>query len=324
MRHPVRRLVVVGSVVGEFRLSIPNRPEPGGSVRAEHNVVQAGGCYRAIGTARTLGLPAVLVGRFGDNPVGRLLRVSLSRIDVETPVRAVPGEHGYTVLAVENNADVTRIEVAGVESTLTRSEIERVALTPEDAVLIFGTDLVSHQAGTAIAGWVADGGLGEATLVFAPGPLAPDIPDTVFDAVIGRTDILTLNGSEFALITGVSLPQDRQAAATELLGSLGPAAMMLVRVDGQGCWLVRRDAGASWFDAPAPNGSGATTECRLSAHLGIFLAELARLDDPVEATRIATLGWTRVPGPDIPWVTALGPGRAELDALAAGYPAAPA
>ncbi len=317
MRQPVRRLVAVGSIVGELRIHVPNQPEPGGSVRAEANAVQAGGCYRTIATARLLGLPSVLVGRIGDNPIGQLLRAAVARADVELPVVPVSGEHGYTVVALDNTGNAARIEVAGVEATLSREEIESVPLHPDDAVLVLGSDLVSTRAGQAIADWVADGGLGPATLVFAPGSLVLDIPDTILDTVIRRTDILALNPSEFALITGVTLPQERGDAAMELLDSLAPSAMMLIRVDGQGCWLVR-DGRGTWYDAPPLGDQGRVTrDCRMSAHLGIFLAELARLEDPAEAVRIATIGWGRTPGPDTPWVTVVGPNRADLDALVA-------
>lgn len=314
MRHPIRRLVVVGSVVGEIRIHVPNRPAIGGSVRATSNAVQAGGCFRTLGTARGLGLPVVLVGRVGDDPIGQLLRAALARIEVDTPVPPATGPHGYQVVAVENTGDLSRIEVGGVEGQLTRADIDQVPVRSDDAVLVCGSDLVSPQAGGAIAEWIVAGGLGDATLVFAPGSLALDVPETRFDAVMRRTDVLVVNRPQFALITGVTAPEDRRQAAMELVGSLAPEAMMLVRVDGEGCWLIRSDH-ALWFDAPAPRDTGATPECRLSAHLGVFLAEYARLEDPVEATRIATIGWTRVPGPDTPWVTTLGPGRADLDAL---------
>lgn len=316
VRHPVRRLVAVGSIVGELRIHVPNQPEPGGSVRANANAVQAGGCYRAIATARLLGLPTVLVGRIGDNPIGQLLRAAVARAQVDLAVAPVSGEHGYTVAALDNTGDVARIEVAGVEATLTRQEIESLPVGPQDAVLVFGSDLVSASAGGAIAGWIADGGLGEATLVFSPGSLVPDIPDTVLDTVMRRTDILVLTRSEFALITGVTLPDARDEAAMDLLDSLAPSAMMLVRVDGEGCWLIR-DGRGTWYDAPGLDAlARVTRDCRMSTHLGIFLAELARLGDPAEATRIATIGWAHTPGPDTPWVTVIGPTRDELDAMA--------
>lgn len=320
MRHPVRRLVVVGSVVGELRIDVPNHPEPGGSVRAQRSVVQAGGCFRTVATARQLGLPAVLVGRVGDSPIGKLLRAALARVDVELSGPRTTGEHGFTMVAIENNGNASRIEVAGVEATLSRADIERVPIGSDDAVLVLGSDLVSDQAGGAIADWVAGDCLGEATLVFAPGSLAPDIPDAVLDTVIRRADILVLSDAEFALLTGVTLPENRRDAAMDLLASLAPSAMMLVRSHAEGCWLVRSDGGI-WFDAPefADSCEAAAERC-FSAHLGIFLAELARLGDPVEATRIATIGWSRVPGPDRPWVTMIGPDRCTLDAMVAAAP----
>ena len=317
MRHPVRRLVAVGSVVGELRMYVPNQPAPGGSVRADANAVQVGGCYRTIATARLLGLPTVLVGLIGDNPIGQLLRAAIARANVVLPLAPVSGEHGYTMVAVDNSGDVSRIEVAGVEATLTRQLIESVPIGAEDLVLVLGSDLVSSPVGGAIADWVADGGLGAATLVFAPGSLMLDIPDAVLDTVMRRTDILVLNQSEFALITGVTLPEERGEAAMGLLRSLAPSPMMLVRVDGQGCWLVQDGLG-TWYDAPKlGNRRRVTPDCRMSAHLGIFLAELSRFDDPAEATRIATIGWAGTPGPDRPWVTVIGPTRGELDVMAA-------
>lgn len=325
MRNRVRRLVVVGSILGELRVHVPNQPEPGGSVRAERNVAQAGGCFRTVATARRLGLPAVLVGRVGEDPTGKLMQAALKRENIDIAVPATAGEHGYTVVAIDCEGVASSIEIAGVEATLTREEIDHVLIEPGDAVLVLGSDLVSEQTGAAICEWIRDGGPGEATLVFAPGRLMSDIPDAVFDMVLRRTDILTTDRTEFALLTGVTEAQDRPDAAMGLLETLAPSAVLLGRVAGEGCWLVTAEGG-TWFASPSspssPTDCGATQECRLSAHLGIFLAELARLDDPLQAARIATIGWTQVPGPQRPWVTSIGPDRAQLEQLVAAANAA--
>ncbi len=317
MVHPVRRLVVVGSVTGELVVRVPNQPEPGGTVRAQQSVAQAGGCFRAAATAKLLGLPGLLVGRLGDSPTGMLMAAALARAQIELALRPMTGEHGFTLVSIDNVGDASRIEIAGVEATLTRAEIDQVPIRPDDAVLILGSDLVSEQTGGAIADWVADGGLGEATLVFAPGALVSEIPDAVFDTVVRRTNILTLNRPEFALLTGVTDEHDRPEAARVLLSGLASPAALLIRVFGEGCWLLR-DGGGTWFPAPSFTAlPGVVPDAYMFAHLGIFLAELARLDDAEQAARHATIGWAHVPAPDQPWITVIGPDRARLDAAVA-------
>lgn len=312
-----RRLVWIGGVVGEVLVHVANAPEPGTSVRALGSVVQAGRAFRVLATARRLGLPGVVLGRIGDDPSGNILRSALARETIELPVPKTSGAHGYSLVAIAGDGAVTRVDIGGIETTLTLAEINSFRIQPGDFVAISGSDLISDPPASAITQWVADGGPGLSTLVFAPGLQMPDIPDAVLDTVMRRTNILAVDANEFALITGVTDPTLRRDAARELLESLAPGAHLLIRVYDRGCWLVRRGVG-TWFPAPSfAESTGNTPECALAAHLGIFLAELARLGDPEEAARIATIGWTRVPAPSRSWLTAIGPNRHDLDELVA-------
>jgi sugar/nucleoside kinase (ribokinase family) len=163
-----------------------------------------------------------------------------------------------------------------------------------DAVLASGYSLLHTSNRAAIVGWL--GALPtQALVVFDPGPLVADIPPDALRSVLERTDWLTCNAREAAML------------GARTMGRIGT----IVRTGAAGCTVQIVDADpveVPGFPVTGPidtNGAGDT-------HTGAFIAALARDAAPIEAARwanaAAAISVTRA-GP------ATAPTSAEISAL---------
>jgi sugar/nucleoside kinase (ribokinase family) len=145
---------------------------------------------------------------------------------------------------------------------------------------------------SGIPGRSAQPGRLGSTVFFDPGPLADQIPPGALAAVLGRTDWLTCNAREAALLSG---QRDPLAAARALAGRQRGA---IVRTGPGGCLVAhggREPVPVPGFAVHAIDANGAG-----DTHAGVFIAALARGAAPLEAARranaAAALSVTR-PGP---------------------------
>ncbi|MFJ5088033.1 PfkB family carbohydrate kinase [Streptomyces sp. NPDC088674] len=277
-----RRLVLLGNVIADLVLDVPALPERGGDVVATGGGLTAGGGFNTLVAARRLGTPALYAGPHGTGPYGDLVRAALDREDVTTVLPAHPGtDTGFTVALVEpgERSFVTRF---GVEDLLDAGDTARIAaaLRPDDLVILSGYALALPTAGPLLAALAA--GLPAGTLLaLDPGPLVDTIPDAVLAPVLARTDWLSCNAREAALLTGAH----GEAALPALRARLRPEAGVLVRADKDGCFLAApgeepRHLPGFRVDAVDSNGAG-------DAHVGAFLALLGRGLPAPEAARAA-------------------------------------
>lgn len=309
------RLVVVGGVVGRLTLNVDSLPTKGGEVLAWGMQLQAGGGFVALASATGLGLPAALAGRLGDGPIAQLIRAALDRRGVSLLLEGVTGEQGLSVCAVETDGDRTFISRPGVESTLSEEDLNRLTVRADDAVLVQGFDLLGRDAAEALSRWCLDPeGLGEAMLLFDPGPMVSDIPDAELDRILSRADVVVMDARELVLLTGAE-DEDPTASARTLLESMRDEAMVMVRARGAGSWLVRRHALPRHF--PCPVHDVIDTSVAGDAFTGAFVAEYARLGAVETAAWHATVAASMTTIPKGAARAASGPSRDELDAALA-------
>ncbi|MFI6090164.1 PfkB family carbohydrate kinase [Streptomyces sp. NPDC051218] len=277
------RLVLAGNVIADLVIEVPALPERGGDVIGSRTELYAGGGFNALTAARRLGTEAVYAGLHGTGPYGDLVRRSLAEEGIGTllPVRT-DGDTGFCVALVDAGGERTFVTSFGVDARMTAAETAAVAgaLRAGDTVQLSGYSLVMEINGPLLSAFAA--GLPEDVRVcFDPGPLVADIPVSVLEPVLGRTDWLSCNAREARLMSGHSEPR---AAAAALRGRLVPGAGVLVRADKDGCWVAAPGSGEVVHvpgfpvDAVDSNGAG-------DAHVGAFLALLGRGLDPLSAAR---------------------------------------
>lgn len=277
----VRRLVLVGSVIVDVLMSVPRLPDRGGDVLASGAATQVGGGFNVLAAARRLGLPAALAGRVGDGPFGDLVTAALAREGIELLLPVARGDTGFCVGLVEPDAERTFVTSAGVESRLTAVDLASVAVRADDAIYVSGYDLCYPVTGPAFAAWCQQ--LAGPLLVLDPGPLVAEVPPRVFDPVLARVDVLTLNEREAGLM-GHSPDVNETAAA--LRERLRPSAVLLVRQGARGC-VVYLPGHPEPEHVPATRVTPVDSTGAGDTHTGAFLAELGRTGSVLNAARVA-------------------------------------
>lgn len=306
------RLVAVGSVVGQLTLVVESAPLRGGEIHARKRYLQAGGGFVALASASTLGLPAALGGRVGSGPISMLIRSALERHGITRLLPDIEGDQGFSVCVVEDDGEESYISAPGVETPLTASDLDRLGIRPDDAVLIRGADVVRPDMAAAIAQWCeSPGGLGEAMLAFDTGPMVPEIPDDALDRLLSRADLVLVGSRDLRLITGVEDPQP-PAAARVLLESMSADAVVVVRSWSSGSWLVRR--GREPLSFTCHRTADVDPSVATEVFTGSLVAEYARLGDLEQAAWHATVAASITRFPTDPSRSVAGPDPSELAA----------
>lgn len=271
----------VGNVLVDVVLSVPALPAAGGDVLARAGGLAVGAGYNVLVAARRQGMPAGYGGTLGTGPLGDLCRAALADAGIEVWQPPVTDrDTGFTVALVDGDGERTFVTSPGAEADLTPEHLASLEIHPTDHVYVSGYALAHN--GRALVPWLSDV---DGTVIVDPGPLAEQVPDAVRD----RVDWWSCSAAEL-----------------RLPGRLGT----VVRLGARGCEVTvtgDRPVRVPGFDVDAVDTNGAG-----DAHVGTFVAALARGLDPAAAARranaAAALAVTR-PGP------ATAPTAAEVDVL---------
>jgi len=276
---PIRRLVLVGSVIVDIVLYVDALPERGGDVVASHSMTAAGGGFNVVSAASRQGLHSAYAGLIGTGPFGAQVRDSLAAESVELLLpEAAEGDTGFCVALVEASGERTFATTVGAEAGLTRERLDSLRVCDDDAVYVSGYDLV-YPHGPAITGWL-EALPAEVTVVLDPGPLVLDIPADDLHRVLARVSWLSLNSREARLLSG---------DAVGVLFERAPALVGVVVRDGaRGCDVWRSAVEVAHVDAPVVDAADVVdTNGAGDVHVGAFIAGLARGEDVVTAARSA-------------------------------------
>ncbi len=318
-----QRLVVAGSILVDILLYVDGLPEPGSDVLARDRLLSSGGGFNVLVAAQRLGLPAAYAGRIGDGVFGHQVARDLELAGITTLLAPFAGgDTGFTVGIVEKSGERSFITMPGIESRLEASDLERLSLSPADALYVSGYDLAYPVAGEALSCWL--NALSPSHLLaLDPGPLAAADPGGEMQAILGRVDVLSLNARESRLLSGCSEPD---TGAATLASLLAPGGLAVVRVGPDGCWLARRDTTPE--RVPGHRAAVRDTTGAGDVHVGAMLARLAAGDQPREAARIANvaaaLSVERAGGAAAPSTTELAEALGVLAGGSAAFGPAPA
>jgi len=278
---PFDRLLHLGNVVVDVVLDVPALPERGGDVLADRTETTPGGGFNVMAAAVRQGLRVGYAGAHGSGPFGDLARAGLADAGIEILQRPKIGlDTGFVVAVVDAGGERTFLTSPGAEATLNAEDLAGVTAAPRDAVYLSGYGLAHPSNRDALADWM--GRLGDDTVVFFdPGPLTTLIPAEVVGPVLARSDWVTCNARESALLTGLPGPPGAIRALARQAGRQG----VVVRTGAAGCLIGHRDRAPVTVpgfrvDALDTNGAG-------DAHTGTFIAALAGGADEVAAARAA-------------------------------------
>ena len=212
MSDAAESIVIVGSINMDLVVRTAHVPAPGETVlgRAFSTIPGGKGANQAVAAAR-LGGRAIMVGRVGDDDLGRQLIAGLKANGVDSThvhptadvasgiamiVVADDGENAITV-ASGANFQVTPADVDAAESVLRSARVVLLQLELPIETVVYTIELCRRH--------------GVETIIdTAPAP-ASDVPDALFSA-----DIVTPNESEAARLTGLPATSDAGAVAAAL------------------------------------------------------------------------------------------------------------
>ena len=275
------RLLHLGNVVVDVVLDVAVLPDRGGDVLADRTETTPGGGFNVMVAAARQRLRVAYGGAHGSGPFGELARAGLADAGIEILLAPKAGlDTGFVVAVVDAGGERTFLTSRGAEAALTAGDLAGVTAGPRDAVYLSGYGLLHASNRDALLGWL--GRLGDDTVVFFdPGPLAASIPARAAGLVLARSDWVTCNARESALLTGLPEPPGAARALARRAGRRG----VLVRAGPAGCLIGHRDREPLTMpgfavDVLDTNGAG-------DAHTGTFIAALAAGADEQAAARAA-------------------------------------
>ncbi|MBK4348951.1 PfkB family carbohydrate kinase [Lacisediminihabitans changchengi] len=273
------RLIFTGNVIVDLVMAIDRVPEPGGDTIASSSTLTAGGGYNVIVATQRDGVPVVFAGQYGTGPFGDVVRTALRDSGVEVVQPGLDSmDSGYCVALVDATTERTFVTAVGAEGQLDREHLDRVAVSADDIVYVSGYSLAHPVNGAALPGWLEELPA-EARVMLDPSPLIAELDPQLFTRVLARTDILSLNAREAALATGTDDPAE---SLRLLASSIRRGGLVMVRTGGDGCWLlgsgVTEPTRVPGFVVEAVDTNGAG-----DAHSGVFVAALARGEEPLAA-----------------------------------------
>lgn len=272
-------VVVLGSLNLDLVLTATKIPRPGETVLASSLTRMAGGkgANQAVAAAR-LGADVTLIGRLGDDSVGREIRVELTRTGVRLDhLREIGGvSSGLAVVTVDPQGENAIVVSPGANHELTPEELskdESALAMPVIAVAQLETPLATVSRFAEVA---VDSG---AQLVLNAAPFA-ELPAEL----LRRCAYLVVNRDEAGSLTGSTVRTRGDAvAALEQLVARGAQAAV-VTLGSQGCLALTKEG---LLEIAAYQVSVVDTTGAGDAFVGAFAAALARQADPGQALRFA-------------------------------------
>jgi ribokinase len=231
-------IVVVGSLNLDLAVRVPHLPKPGETLLGEDFERRPGGkgANQAVAAAR-LGARARLVGLVGSDLFGADLRGHLDAegVDVDTVGRAEEAPTGVAMIVVAPDGENMITLAPGANDRLGPQELAALPGLLEDADALLLQLEVPVPAALAAARMAS---AADVAVVVNAAPLPPVSQDLL--DLIGLADVLVVNETEAAGLTGIDAVSDSEAAARALL-ALGPGAAVItlgrrgaVAADGTG------------------------------------------------------------------------------------------
>lgn len=273
------RLFCLDTVMIDIVLRITQVPESGSDVLASEHLTTTGGGYNAMSAAARQGVSAVYAGRLGRGPFSSIARSSLAHDDVAEPLDAdETRDAGFCVALIDDGGERTFITSAGSEGSLRSSDLSSLDVRSGDYVLVSGYNVMYPGSAEMVLEWLT--GLGEDVVVaFDPSNRVADIPDENLRSVLERADWTLCNETEASSLSDEGSLVESVIALARQTGRTG----VVVRHGASGCTVLVKDGepvhvAGFVVDVVDTNGAGDT-------HSGVFLAELARGTDVLEAAQ---------------------------------------
>jgi sugar/nucleoside kinase (ribokinase family) len=275
------RLFCLDTVLIDVVLKISALPKRAGDALASEKLVTTGGGFNAMSAAARHHMSVVYAGRLGAGPFSALAAATLEHEHIEAPVsRNEELDTGICVVLLEPDGERSFVTSPGAEATLRAIDLDALGVRANDFLLVSGYNVMYPELGALVLAWIARLPA-EVTIFFDPATRMVDIPPSNLDAMMERSNWLLCNLTEAAALTG----RDDAAEAATSLATRNGTMDVLVRSGAKGCAVAlnHRDA----VVVPGFKTTVVDTNGAGDVHNGVFVAELAKGHQPLEAARWA-------------------------------------
>lgn len=256
-------------------------PEPGNEAIVRAFDMAAGGGFNAMVSAKRSGLSVAYAGSLGTGPLSELVASALAAEGIDSlKARDETRDQGCCTVMIDGTGERTFVAAEGAEGHIKEADLQRINLSDFDWSLISGYALYYEGSREVLTRWLTNE-TNVPNLVFDPGPIIGLVRPDAIKAALGRAAWVSANAAEAKALTGEADP----LKAAQLLDD-GCSGGAVVRQGAEGCIVawdgrVRRCPGHP-VTAVDSNGAG-------DAHLGAFIASLARGGTPLEAAQYANV-----------------------------------
>lgn len=277
------RLVQLSGVVVDITYRVQAIPAPGHEAIVTGFSISAGGGYNAMVAARRMGLSTAYGGTPGTGPFADITRAALTEAGIPILRPRLAGhDQGVCTVLVEPSGERSFVASEGADGIVTDEDLDGLPLRPGDWLLLSGYTLAYRRSREALTRWLQRQ-TRQRRLVFDPAPLVGQLEPDTLKAALAAALWVTANGAEAAIITGQADP----ALAAETLAKGRSGGGAVVRIGAGGCWIATPGQPARHIPGhPArtvdTNGAG-------DAHIGAFIAMLAKGEPPERAAQIANV-----------------------------------
>jgi sugar/nucleoside kinase (ribokinase family) len=276
------RLVCLDTVMIDVVLRIASLPHRGSDQLVSQQLLSAGGGFNVMSAAARQGMNVLYAGQLGTGPFADMAQRSLAKESIATPIPSTDQlDIGLCFVLVDDEGERTFITSPGAEGTLTTSELRDINLQSSDVIYFSGYDFVYETLCEHVMGWLRDFP-SDVIVAFDPGPRVLDIDARVLDEVLERTDWLLCNETEALALTK---PSSVSEAARALVRKV--SAGVVVRSGEDGCVVAR--TGYETVHVPGVPTDVVDTNGAGDVHNGVFLVELSRGTDVIDALRRANV-----------------------------------
>lgn len=274
------RLLQMTAPVVDLVYNVDAIPRSGQEANVTGFALTPGGGFNAMVAARIAGMEVSLGGTLGQGPFADACAAALTAHGIDIARPPLSGvDQGCCTVMLEPDGERSFVSAPGAEGVIQPADLDAIDLDAVDWVMLSGYTL--HYAGSrdAVVDWVSRLPR-NIMMLFDPSPVIAHLPPTLLAPVLTRTDWISANADEAAHLTGMRVPE---ASARTLAAPRGGA---IVRNGARGCILA---TGGAIHDLPAHRVTPVDTNGAGDAHIGSFIAELARTGDALSAARYANV-----------------------------------
>ncbi|MBC7478739.1 MAG: ribokinase [Pseudorhodobacter sp.] len=275
------RLIQLSGVIIDHIYRVESVPKPGSEAHVLGSTMAAGGGFNAMVAARRSGMAVAYGGTLGTGPFADIAARAMQAEGIAILRPHIPQpDQGCCTTLIDAEGERTFIACEGADGIVSDADIAQIQPRPGDWLLLSGYALGYRGSRDALTRWL--GAAHNLPLVFDPSPLVAAIPAATLTAARNAAMWISANAAEAQVMTGLADPS--KSAEALALNRRGGA---VVRDGGNGCHLALSDQPS--IHVPAYTVTAVDTNGAGDAHIGAFIAALARGDTPHFAARLANV-----------------------------------